>query len=471
MQSMTLRTRFAPSPTGDLHVGGARTALFSYLEAKHHGGEFILRIEDTDLERSTPAAVQAILQGMEWLGLHYDDGPYYQTKRFERYREVAQQLLDSGHAYRCYCTKEELEAMRAEAEAKGEKPRYNGYWRDRTDPPPPGERGVIRFKNPLTGQVVVHDRVRGDVVFENAELDDLVIWRSDDAPTYNFAVVVDDADMGVTDVIRGDDHLNNTPRQINIYQALGLTAPRFAHLPMILGPDGAKLSKRHGAVNVMQYRHDGFLPHALLNYLVRLGWSHGDQEIFSAQEMIAHFSVDRVNQSASRFDLDKLTWLNHHYIKTLPAEAIVAELNWHLLEQGLDIHAPEAPQAVDLINALRERCPTLKDMAEKARIWFQPVASYDGSAVAKQINPTSLAALRCLREKIALLDDFRPESIHQAIEQTLAELQIGMGKLGPAVRIAITGSTVSPALDQTVFLAGKSGALTRMDQALAHFSA
>lgn len=468
---MTIRTRFAPSPTGDLHVGGARTALFSYLEAKHHGGEFILRIEDTDLERSTPAAVQAILQGMEWLGLNYDQGPHYQTQRFERYREVAQKLLDSGHAYRCYCTKDELEQMRAQAEAKGEKPRYNGYWRDRSDPPPAGERGVIRFKNPLEGQVIVHDRVRGDVVFENAELDDLVIWRSDDAPTYNFAVVVDDADMGVTDVIRGDDHLNNTPRQINIYQALGLAVPRFAHLPMILGPDGTKLSKRHGAVNVMQYHFDGFLPHALLNYLVRLGWSHGDQEIFSPEEMIAHFSVDRVNQSASRFDLDKLTWLNHHYLKTLPAEQIVAELNWHLLQQGLDIHAADAPKALDLIHALRERCTTLKDMAEKARIWFQPVSDYDAAAVAKQINSTSLAALRGLREKLALLEHFNPESIHQAIEQTLAELQIGMGKLGPAVRIAITGNTVSPALDQTVYLAGKTGALARIDQALLRFSA
>ena len=272
--SELVRTRFAPSPTGDLHVGGARTALFSYLEAKHRGGKFILRIEDTDLERSTPSAVKAILDGMHWLGLHFEDGPHYQTKRFARYREVAEKLLSEGHAYRCYCTKDELEVMRNTAEANGEKPRYNGYWRDRSNAPPVGAdgvpiKGVIRFKNPQTGQVVVNDRVRGSVVFENAELDDLVIWRSDDAPTYNFAVVVDDADMGVTDVIRGDDHLNNTPRQINIYHALGLTPPSFAHLPMILGPDGAKLSKRHGAVNVMQYRSDGFLPHALLNYLVR----------------------------------------------------------------------------------------------------------------------------------------------------------------------------------------------------------
>ncbi len=467
-----VRTRFAPSPTGDLHVGGARTALFSYLEAKHRGGEFILRIEDTDLERSTPSAVKAILDGMSWLGLHYDDGPYYQTKRFARYREVAEKLLHQGDAYRCYCTKDELEAMRNAAEANGEKPRYNGYWRDRSDAPPLDAngipiKGVIRFKNPQAGQVIVNDRVRGSVVFDNAELDDLVIWRSDDAPTYNFAVVVDDAEMGVTDVIRGDDHLNNTPRQINIYHALGLTPPSFAHLPMILGPDGAKLSKRHGAVNVMQYRSDGFLPHAVLNYLVRLGWSHGDQEIFSMAEMIEHFSADRVNHSASRFDVEKLTWLNHHYIKTLAPEEILEEFRWHL--QQHELAEAHGPSALDLIVALRERCPTLKDMAEKSAVWFKPVDNYDAAAVAKQINPVSLGALKALRNHLANLVEFTPASIHAVLEQTLAELGIGMGKLGPATRIAITGTTVSPALDQTIYLAGQTGALARIDALFAAF--
>jgi glutamyl-tRNA synthetase len=462
---MTVRTRFAPSPTGDLHIGGARTALFSYLEAKHHGGEFILRIEDTDLERSTPQAVQAILDGMQWLGLHADQGPYFQTQRFARYREAAEQLLAAGKAYRCYCSKDELEIMRSEAEARGEKPRYNGYWRDRTDAPPAGIQGVIRFKNPPDGQVVVNDRVRGTVVFDNAELDDLVIWRSDNAPTYNFAVVVDDADMGVTAVIRGDDHLNNTPRQINIYQALGLTPPSFAHLPMILGADGAKLSKRHGAVSVMQYQSDGFLPHAVLNYLVRLGWSHGDQEIFSMAEMIALFSADRVNHSASRFDLEKLTWLNQHYLKTLPPEEIVAEFRWHLAQAGLD-QAHDGPDPLDLIVALRERCPTLKEMAAKAAVWFAPVSSYDEVALAKQFNPSSLAALKALREKLLTLTPYTPASIHTALEQTLAELSIGMGKLGPLTRIAITGTTVSPALDHTIYLAGKAGAIARIDQLL-----
>jgi glutamyl-tRNA synthetase len=469
---MTVRTRFAPSPTGYLHVGGARTALFCYLEAKHRGGKFVLRIEDTDLARSTPEAVQAILDGMTWLGLAWDEGPIYQTKRFDRYREVANQLLASGHAYRCYCSKEELDEMRAAQEAAGEKPRYNGHWRERNEAPPAGVKGVIRFKNPKAGEVVIADRVRGRVVIQNAELDDLVIWRSDDAPTYNFAVVVDDADMKITDVIRGDDHLNNTPRQINIYHALGLTPPSFAHLPMILGPDGAKLSKRHGAVSVLQYRDDGFLPHALLNYLVRLGWSHGDQEIFSMPEMIAHFKADAVNHSASRFDLEKLTWLNHHYLKTLPIEQITPEFRWHLQRAGLDeAQGPnQGPSAEALIVALRERCPTLKDMAEKSAVWFNALTGYDQAAVAKQINSVSLSGIRCMREKIALSAEFSPGAIHLMLEQTLAELNVGMGKIGPGLRIAITGSTVSPALDQTIYLAGKLGALSRLDACLQAFS-
>ena len=462
---MSTRTRFAPSPTGYLHVGGARTALFSYLEARHRGGQFILRIEDTDLERSTPESTSAILDGLLWLGLDWDDGPYYQTQRFARYREVAEQLLTSGHAYHCYCSKAELEQMRSEQEARGEKPRYNGTWRDRTDTPPAGVAGVIRFRNPQSGDVVIQDRVRGRVVISNSELDDLVIWRSDDAPTYNFAVVVDDADMGVTEVIRGDDHLNNTPRQINIYHALGLTPPRFAHLPMILGPDGAKLSKRHGAVSVLQYREDGFLPHALLNYLVRLGWSHGDQEIFSMPEMIALFSTDNVNHSASRFDVEKLKWLNAHYLKTLEPELIAPELNWHLTRQGLDLLC--GPSATDLLVALRERCSTLKEMAEKAAIWFEPPTSYDSAAAAKHLQAANRAPLQSMRDKLAALVEFTPAHIHAELEATLLEHNIGMGKLGPGLRLAITGTTVSPALDQTLYLAGQAEALRRIDLALA----
>ncbi|HET9485503.1 MAG TPA: glutamate--tRNA ligase, partial [Xanthomonadales bacterium] len=331
---MTCRTRFAPSPTGFLHIGGARTALYCWLEARRRGGQFILRIEDTDRERSTQESVDAIIDGMEWLGLDYDEGPFYQTQRFHHYRHVAGELMRTGHAYRCWCSKERLEKLREEQMAAGVKPRYDGLCRGRTEPPEDGAPSVIRFRNPEEGSVVFDDRVRGHIEISNSELDDLILWRSDDHPTYNFAVVVDDIDMQITDVIRGEDHINNTPRQINIYRALGKEPPAFAHLPMIHGPDGAKLSKRHGAVSVMQYRDDGYLPHALLNYIVRLGWSHGDQEIFSRDEMVALFSVDDVNKSAARFDFDKLAWLNQHYLKNDLPEEVATHLEWHLQAQG-----------------------------------------------------------------------------------------------------------------------------------------
>src|SRR5512143_3034880 len=318
---MTIRTRFAPSPTGYLHIGGARTALFSWLYARRHGGTFILRIEDTDLERSTAESVNVILEGMTWLGLEYDEGPFFQTHRFDRYKEVIKQLLDDGKAYKCYCTKDELEAMREEQMANKQKPRYDGRCRHRTEPRE-GHEYVVRFRNPEEGQTIVDDRVRGRVVFSNSELDDLIIARSDGSPTYNFVVVVDDMDMKITHVIRGDDHLNNTPRQINILKALGYEPPRYAHVPMILGSDGARLSKRHGAVSVMQYRDDGFLPEALLNYLVRLGWSNGDQEIFSIDEMIRLFDVSNVHTSAAAFNPEKLLWLNQHYLKTADPQRV-----------------------------------------------------------------------------------------------------------------------------------------------------
>jgi len=312
---MTVRTRFAPSPTGYLHIGGARTALFSWLHARRHGGAFVLRIEDTDLERSTAESVNAILEGMTWLGLEYDEGPFSQMDRMERYQEVIQQLIDKGQAYHCYCSRERLDELRAKQMARKEKPRYDGFCRHRTEPPPEGVPPVVRFRNPIEGLVVVDDMIRGRVVFDNNELDDLIIARSDGTPTYNFTVVVDDYDMRITHVIRGDDHLNNTPRQINILRALGAEPPRYAHVPMILGEDGKRMSKRHGAVSVMQYHDDGYLPEAVLNYLVRLGWSNGDQEIFSVDEMVALFDVADVNNSASVFNTGKLQWLNQHYIK------------------------------------------------------------------------------------------------------------------------------------------------------------
>src|ERR1700691_5856561 len=322
---MTVRTRFAPSPTGFLHIGGLRTALFCWLYARRHGGKYVLRIEDTDLERSTAEAIQQILDGLEWAGLDHDEGPFYQTRRFDRYREVIEQMLAQGSAYRCYCTKAELEQMRAEQAARGEKPRYDGRWRDRSDSRE-GVPYVVRFKNPLAGEVVVDDVVHGRVVFQNSELDDLIIARSDGTPTYNFCVVVDDMDMQITHVIRGDDHLNNTPRQLNMLLALGAKAPVYAHLPMILGADGAKLSKRHGAVSVLQYRDDGFLPEAVLNYLARLGWSHGDQEIFTIEEMIRLFDIADVNTSASAINFEKLAWLNQQHMMRAPAARIVTPL-------------------------------------------------------------------------------------------------------------------------------------------------
>src|SRR6266702_3920898 len=333
---MTVRTRFAPSPTGFLHIGGLRTALFCWLYARHHAGQFVLRIEDTDLERSTPEAIQQILDGLEWAGLVHAEGPFFQTKRFDRYKDVIEELLAGGKAYRCYCSKQELEQMRAQQIARGEKPRYDGRWRERTDSVP-GVAPVVRFKNPLVGEVVVDDVVHGPVVFQNSELDDLIIARSDGTPTYNFCVVVDDMDMQITHVIRGDDHLNNTPRQLNMLLALGARPPVYAHLPMILGPDGTRLSKRHGAVSVMQYREDGFLPEALLNYLVRLGWSSGDQEIFSREELINLFDIKGINRAPAAFNFEKLLWLNQHYIKTSDPERVAKELAWHMQRLNIDI--------------------------------------------------------------------------------------------------------------------------------------
>ncbi|HET6554727.1 MAG TPA: glutamate--tRNA ligase [Dyella sp.] len=462
---MTVRTRFAPSPTGFLHIGGARTALYCWLEARRRGGQFVLRIEDTDRERSTQEAVQAILDGMNWLGLHHDEGPVYQTARLERYKQVADELLKAGKAYYAYETKDEIEAMRNEAMAKGEKPRYNGYYRDRNEPYRDDPNRVIRFRNPLEGSVVFDDKVKGRIEWANTELDDLVIFRSDGWPTYNFAVVVDDIDMGITEVIRGDDHVNNTPRQINIYKALGAPVPEFAHLPMILGPDGQKLSKRHGAVSVMQYRDDGFLPHALLNYLVRLGWSHGDQEIFSEEEMVRLFDISDVNKAASRFDVTKLSWLNQHYLKNEEPSAIVPEFEWHLAQAGIDFST--WPKPADVIVALRDRVQTLKEMAERAKIWYGPIVEWDEKAVAKHLqNEGAVAVLEAAKDLLAAVE-WKPEPIHGVIEQVAARLELGMGKIAQPLRVAMTGTQVSPSIDHTIYLAGREEALKRIDVAIA----
>jgi glutamyl-tRNA synthetase len=463
---MTVRTRFAPSPTGFLHIGGARTALYCWLESRHRGGEFILRIEDTDRERSTETAVQAILDGMNWLGLSCDEGPFYQTLRMDRYRQVAEDLIKAGKAYYAYESKDELEAMRAQQMEKGTKPRYAGVYRDRSEPPRDDPNRVVRFRNPAGGSVVFNDKVKGRIEWNNEELDDLVMVRSDGFPTYNFAVVVDDIDMKVSEVIRGDDHVNNTPRQINIYAALEAGIPEFAHLPMILGADGQKLSKRHGAVSVMQYREDGFLPHALLNYLVRLGWSNGDQEIFSLKEMIALFDVSNVNKAAARFDLEKLSWLNQHYLKFDDPADIAAEFEWHLRMQGFD--PAHGPAAADVVVALRERARTLKEMAEKASIWYGPITQWDDAAISKHLKaPTAAAALTAAHEQLAIVAEWKVENIHKAIEAAAASIGEGMGKVAQPLRVAMTGTQVSPSIDYTVYLAGRERALKRIEDALA----
>ncbi|WP_043995232.1 glutamate--tRNA ligase, partial [Actinobacillus pleuropneumoniae] len=378
--NVKVRTRFAPSPTGYLHVGGARTALYSWLYAKHFNGEFVLRIEDTDLERSTPEATAAILEGMEWLNLAWEHGPYYQTKRFDRYNQVIDQMIEQGLAYRCYCSKERLENLRHEQEANKEKPRYDRHCLAHHDQPTDAPH-VVRFKNPQEGSVVFDDAVRGRIEISNSELDDLIIRRTDGSPTYNFCVVVDDWDMGITHVVRGEDHINNTPRQINILKALGAPIPTYAHVSMINGDDGQKLSKRHGAVSVMQYRDDGYLPEALINYLVRLGWGHGDQEIFSREEMIELFDIHSVSKSASAFNTDKLQWLNQHYMRSLPVEHVAKYLAWHMNDQAID--TSNGPALEEIIPVLSERAKTLKELAAASRYFYQEFDGYDEKAAAK----------------------------------------------------------------------------------------
>ncbi|WP_417761029.1 glutamate--tRNA ligase [Shewanella sp.] len=460
---MTIKTRFAPSPTGYLHVGGARTALYSWLHARANDGEFVLRIEDTDLERSTQEAVDAILEGMEWLGLNWDEGPYYQTKRFDRYKELIAKMLEEGTAYKCYCSKERLEKLREEQAAKGERQKYDGCCRDHA-PRDTDEPYVVRFKNPTSGSVVFDDHVRGRIEISNEELDDLIIARSDTTPTYNFCVVVDDWDMGITCVIRGEDHINNTPKQINILRALGAPIPEYAHVAMILGDDGAKLSKRHGAVSVMQYRDDGYLPEALLNYLVRLGWSHGDQEIFSLDEMVQYFKLDDINKAASAFNTEKLQWLNQHYIKSLDPEYVASHLAWHMKDQNID--TSNGPVLKEVVSALAERAKTLKELAAASRYFYEDFTEFDEAAAKKHLRGVALEPLKLVQQKVAALTEWTPEAIHDAIEATAAELEVGMGKVGMPLRVAVTGAGQSPSLDITLFLIGKARCEQRISQAV-----
>jgi glutamyl-tRNA synthetase len=461
---MTVVTRFAPSPTGMLHIGGVRTALFSWLQARRSGGKFILRIEDTDRERSTDEAVKVILDGMQWLGLEAEEGPYYQTQRYDRYRQVIAGMLEKGTAYRCYCSKQELERMREEQIARKEKPRYDGRCRERKEPVP-GVTPAIRFKNPLEGETVVDDLVHGRVVFRNAELDDLIIERSDGNPTYNFCVVVDDTDMGITHVIRGDDHLNNTPRQINMILALGLEPPAYAHVPMILGPDGAKLSKRHGAVSVLEYEKEGYLPEALLNYLVRLGWSHGDQEIFTREQMIAAFDIADVNKAASAFNPEKLLWLNAQHMMMAPRERLGQLLRSQLARLGIETSDTALLEGV--AESQRERTRTLKEMAANSRFFFEEKVTYDEKAVRKHLTPEGRATLQTLASRLAELPEWSAPAIHEALAKLATEQAAGLGKIAQPLRVAVTGSSISPPIDQTLALLGRERTNRRMATALA----
>ena len=458
-----VRTRFAPSPTGFLHVGGARTALFSWLYARRHHGQFILRIENTDQERSTSESVQAILDGMRWLGLDHDEGPFYQTDNYPRYEAMAQKLLDEGHAYRCTCSKERLEALRDSQLAAKEKPRYDGHCRDKAlsaDERP----YVVRFKNPKEGMVSFTDQVYGDIHVSNQELDDFILIRSDGHPTYNFAVVIDDWDMQITHVIRGDDHINNTPRQINVFNALNAPVPVFAHLPMILGDDGKRLSKRHGAVSVMQFRDDGFLPHALLNYLVRLGWSNGDQEIFSLDEMIASFDLEHVSRGVSSFNYDKLYWINQHYQKSDSPASVADALAWHFDQQGIDV--TQGPSLIDLVTVQAERCKTLAEMCSISYYFYTDNIAYDDAAVKKHLRPVTLEPLTALSARFENLNNWDSNSLQTCINDVSAAFDINMSKIAQPLRVAVTGGSTSPSIDITLALLGKKRVLNRLQRAL-----
>ena len=460
---MVVRTRFAPSPTGFLHVGGVRTALFSWLYARRYHGEFILRIEDTDRERSTKESVQAIIEGMHWLGLDYDQGPIFQTERYPRYLTVAQQLLEQNKAYRCYCSKERLESLRETQLAAKEKPRYDGHCRLKNLPA--GDTPfVVRFKNPTEGRVSFTDQVYGDIHVENTELDDLILIRSDGNPTYNFAVVIDDWDLEITHVIRGDDHINHSPRQINLFKALHAPIPIFAHLPMILGDDGKRLSKRHGAVSVLQFKEMGFLPHALLNYLVRLGWSHGDQEIFNMKEMIKNFDLNHVSRGVSSFNYDKLTWLNQHYQKSDSPESVAHELEWHFTQQGIDVKM--GPSLSDLVQVQAERCKTLAEMAEKSRYFYDDTITYDEEAVKKHLRPVVLEPLTALYNCLSNVEKWQQDILQQCINDISVQFDINMGKIAQPLRVAVTGGSMSPSIDMTLKLIGKKRVIERLEKGL-----
>jgi glutamyl-tRNA synthetase len=460
--SKPVRTRFAPSPTGYLHIGGARTALFSWAYARRHGGQFILRIEDTDVARSTPEAVQAIVDGMQWLGLNHDEGPFYQMQRMDRYKVVIQEMLAAGTAYYCYTSREELDALRAEQEAKKEKPRYDGRWRPEAGKslptPPAGIPPVVRFKNPQTGVVAWDDQVKGRIEFANTELDDLIIARADGTPTYNFCVCVDDWDMGITHVIRGDDHVNNTPRQINILQALGADIPQYAHLSMILGDDGTKLSKRHGAVSVMQYDEDGFLTEAVINYLARLGWSHGDDEVFSRAQFVEWFDLDHITASAAQFNTEKLLWLNQHYMKQLPAAELAAKVQARLAARNID--TTKGPNLENAVTLYVDRCNTLNVLADALEGFYLDIPPA-AELLAQHLTEDTRPALADFADGIATVAWEAP-AISALIKETVAKHGLKMPKLAMPLRVILTGQAQTPSVDALITLIGREKVLAKM---------
>jgi len=459
---MTVRTRFAPSPTGFLHIGGARTALFSWAYARRHGGTFILRIEDTDVARSTPAAVQAIIDGMQWLGLAHDEGPFYQMQRMERYKAVIAEMLAAGTAYHCYMSIEELDALRAEQEARKDKPRYDGRWRPesgKTLPSPPnGVPPVVRFRNPQDGVVAWEDQVKGRIEFANSELDDFIIARADGTPTYNFCVVVDDRDMDITHVIRGDDHVNNTPRQINLLQALKAPVPRYAHLSMILGDDGQKLSKRHGAVSVMQYDDEGYLPEAVLNYLARLGWSHGDEEVFGMEQFVQWFDLDHITASAAQFNTEKLNWLNAHYLKLADPQRLAVEATRRLARQGVAVAG--GPDVASVAALYRDRVGNLNELADAVHPFFAaPTPSAEMRA--QHLTEAALKGLNVLRERLSACD-WQASQLGQAVKQSAAESGLKMPQLAIPLRVALLGLPQSPSIDAVLEVLGRERVLARL---------
>ena len=467
IKSTAVRTRFAPSPTGFLHLGGARTALFSWAFARHHGGTFVLRIEDTDLERSTPEAVQAILDGMEWLGLTPDEGPFYQMQRMDRYREVIARMLEEGTAYYCYCTPEEVEAMRERARAAGLKPRYDGTWRPEPGkvlpPVPEGRKPVVRFRNPTEGVTGWNDMVKGPIAFDNSELDDLIIARPDGTPTYNFCVVVDDWDMRITHVIRGDDHVNNTPRQINILRALGAEPPVYGHVPMILGPDGEKLSKRHGAVSVMEYDRAGYLPDAMVNYLARLGWSHGNDEIFSREQLIEWFDTRNLTKSPAQWDPKKLNWVNAHYIKQCGNAELAVRVAPRIRALGGD---PEMVDLQEVMELLKDRAETLNELAEGAMLFCGPRQDAAPELMAQHVDDAAKRLLADFAARARTLPEWTSGAIDELIKALLAEHGVKMPKLGIPLRLVVTGRKQTPAIGHVLAILGRERVLERLDAAL-----